>query len=98
MRQKNAIAVAGSHGKTTTTSLIGSILYSGKLDPTIINGGIKRVVYLIKYRDTSGIQLLHEKGIEVSFYESVNGIAPGQSAVFYEGDDVVGGGIIYSGI
>ena len=34
------IVVAGSHGKTTTTSLISSILTSAKLDPTIINGGI----------------------------------------------------------
>ena len=40
MREKNAIAIAGSHGKTTTTSLIGTILEYSKLDPTIINGGI----------------------------------------------------------
>ncbi len=40
MRYKHAIAVAGSHGKTTTTSLIGSILDIGGKDPTIINGGI----------------------------------------------------------
>ena len=40
MRYKHSIAVSGSHGKTTTTSLIGSILDSGKQDPTIINGGI----------------------------------------------------------
>ena len=40
MRNKNAIAIAGSHGKTTTTSLIGTILENAKLDPTIINGGI----------------------------------------------------------
>lgn len=33
--------------------------------------------------------------IEVSFHANVKGIAPGQSAVFFEGDDVVGGGIIY---
>jgi len=32
--------------------------------------------------------------VEVSFYANVKGIAPGQSAVFYEGDDVIGGGII----
>jgi len=32
--------------------------------------------------------------VEVIFYESINAIAPGQSAVFYEGDDVIGGGII----
>ena len=34
----------------------------------------------------------------VRFYENVKGIAPGQSAVFYEGDDVIGGGIIQSGV
>jgi tRNA-specific 2-thiouridylase len=32
--------------------------------------------------------------MEVEFFSNVKGIAPGQSAVFYEGDDVVGGGII----
>ena len=34
------IVVAGSHGKTTTTSLISSIFSQAKLDPTIINGGV----------------------------------------------------------
>ena len=37
---KKNIVVAGSHGKTTTTSLISNILSAAKLDPTIINGGI----------------------------------------------------------
>ena len=37
---KTNIVVTGSHGKTTTTSLISNILYSAKFDPTIINGGI----------------------------------------------------------
>jgi tRNA-specific 2-thiouridylase len=32
--------------------------------------------------------------VEVSFLANVKGVAPGQSAVFYEGDDVIGGGII----
>ena len=40
MRNKHSIAVAGSHGKTTTTSLVGSILQECKKDPTIVNGGI----------------------------------------------------------
>tara|TARA_B100000575_G_scaffold172467_1_gene138174 strand:- start:11012 stop:12397 length:1386 start_codon:yes stop_codon:yes gene_type:complete len=40
MKNKKSIAVAGSHGKTTTTSLIGNILSQAKLDPTIVNGGI----------------------------------------------------------
>ncbi len=37
---KKNIIVTGSHGKTTTTSLIGKILSEAKLDPTIINGGV----------------------------------------------------------
>ena len=40
MKTKRSIAVAGSHGKTTTTSLVGSILDYAKFDPTIVNGGI----------------------------------------------------------
>ena len=40
MRLKWSIAVGGTHGKTTTTSLISSILDHAKFDPTVINGGI----------------------------------------------------------
>jgi UDP-N-acetylmuramate--alanine ligase len=40
MRLKRSIAVAGTHGKTTTTSLIATLLDGAKLDPTVINGGI----------------------------------------------------------
>ena len=40
MRLKSTIAVAGTHGKTTTTSMIASLLDSGHIDPTVINGGI----------------------------------------------------------
>ena len=40
MRLKWSIACAGTHGKTTTTSLVASVLDSAGLDPTIINGGI----------------------------------------------------------
>ena len=40
MKNKKCIAVAGSHGKTTTTSLVGNILSYSSFDPTIVNGGI----------------------------------------------------------
>ncbi len=40
MRLKSSIAVAGTHGKTTTTSLISAVLCAGTIDPTVINGGI----------------------------------------------------------
>jgi UDP-N-acetylmuramate--alanine ligase len=40
MRMQSTIAVAGTHGKTTTTSMIAAMLDAGGLDPTVINGGI----------------------------------------------------------
>lgn len=40
MRLKWSIAVGGTHGKTTTTSLIAALLEMAKMDPTVINGGI----------------------------------------------------------
>ena len=40
MRLKSTVAVAGTHGKTTTTSLIAALLDAGGVDPTVINGGI----------------------------------------------------------
>ncbi len=40
MRLKSTIAVAGTHGKTTTTSMIATLLDAGGVDPTVINGGI----------------------------------------------------------
>jgi tRNA-specific 2-thiouridylase len=50
----------------------------------------------IRYKDKGNLSNLYhsENGIRVHFYEEVKGVAPGQSAVFYEGDDVIGGGII----
>ncbi len=42
MRLKSGIAVAGTHGKTTTTSMIGHILTEAGLDPTVIVGGVVR--------------------------------------------------------
>jgi UDP-N-acetylmuramate--alanine ligase len=40
MRFRNAIAIGGTHGKTTTTSMVATLLDAGGLDPTVINGGI----------------------------------------------------------
>jgi tRNA-specific 2-thiouridylase len=54
----------------------------------------------IRYKDAGSLSNIYpENGImKVRFYENAKGIAPGQSAVFYEGDDVIGGGIIQSGV
>ncbi len=50
----------------------------------------------IRYKDKGTMSLIHEKDgkILVEFLEPVSGLAPGQSAVFYDGNDLIGGGII----
>ena len=50
----------------------------------------------IRYKDGGTLSNLYneDRGIRVKFYNDAKSIAPGQSAVFYEGDDVIGGGII----
>ncbi|MEX0283124.1 MAG: UDP-N-acetylmuramate--L-alanine ligase [Paracoccaceae bacterium] len=40
MRLKSNVAVAGTHGKTTTTTMVAAVLDHGQLDPTVVNGGI----------------------------------------------------------
>ncbi len=54
----------------------------------------------IRYKDKGALSNIYPEAgtMKVRFYENVKGIAPGQSAVFYEGDDVIGGGIIQSGV
>lgn len=69
MRTKHAIAVAGSHGKTTTTSLISHILIEAGLDPTVIIGGILKNIsggarlgsgdFLVAEADESDRTFLH---------------------------------------
>lgn len=60
-----------------------------------INDGMEATVK-IRYKDSGNEATLYntEKGIRVHFYDNAKGIAPGQSAVFYDGEDVIGGGII----
>lgn len=50
----------------------------------------------IRYKSAPALSNLFPEGndMRLRFYENVKGIAPGQSAVFYDGDDVIGGGII----
>lgn len=52
----------------------------------------------VRYKDNGTLSHLKQDGdkIRVEFLANVRGVAPGQSAVFYEGDDVIGGGIIMS--
>jgi tRNA-specific 2-thiouridylase len=62
--------------------------------PFIENG--MEVLTKIRYKDPGTMSTIsqNERGINVMFHKKVSAIAPGQSAVFYEGDDVIGGGFI----
>lgn len=69
MRTKYSIAIAGSHGKTTTTSLISHILIEANLDPTVVIGGHLKTIsnnarfgdgdFLVAETDESDRSLLH---------------------------------------
>jgi tRNA-specific 2-thiouridylase len=50
----------------------------------------------VRYKDAGTLSNLYpeQDKVRVKFYEKAKSIAPGQSAVFYEGDEVIGGGII----
>jgi tRNA-specific 2-thiouridylase len=56
------------------------------------------VITQVRYNDPGTLSKLNTFGekVSVEFYAPVKGIAPGQSAVFFEGDDVIGGGVIHS--
>ncbi|WP_448917043.1 UDP-N-acetylmuramate--L-alanine ligase, partial [Haemophilus sputorum] len=69
MRFRHGIAVAGTHGKTTTTAMISMIYTEAKLDPTFVNGGLVKSAgknahlgasrYLIAEADESDASFLH---------------------------------------
>jgi tRNA-specific 2-thiouridylase len=73
-------------------SKINWIKYDGITDGT-------EAITKIRYKDKGALASLnnHANGIHVQFSHYAKGIAPGQSAVFYEGDDVIGGGVIQRG-
>lgn len=58
--------------------------------------GEMEAITKIRYKDKGSLSTINQEGttMHVEFYQKAKGIAPGQSAVFYEGDDVLGGGII----
>ncbi|MDC0598582.1 UDP-N-acetylmuramate--L-alanine ligase [Gammaproteobacteria bacterium] len=69
MRYRHSIVIAGTHGKTTTTSLIASVLAQGKLDPTFVIGGLLNSAgtnaklgashYMVAEADESDASFLH---------------------------------------
>jgi tRNA-specific 2-thiouridylase len=88
--------VLGEEDDLKQNDMLVSKLNLVKYD-TITSG--MEAVTKIRYKDSGCLSNLYLEngGMRVSFYENVKGIAPGQSAVFYEGDDVIAGGIIQKG-
>ena len=60
----------------------------------------REILAKVRYHDKGTLCELSSEGdqVQVHFFAGVKGVAPGQSAVFFEGDDVLGGGIIYSAV
>ena len=83
MRLKQGIAVAGTHGKTTTTSLIASILGEGGLDPTFVIGGrlnaaganarLGKGDFLVAEADESDASFLHLQPVMAVITNIANG-------------------------
>ncbi len=73
-------------------------MWVGKVNWLKYNGLTEEVtaVTKIRYKDKGSLSSIRQVGSEVMvrFFDKAKGIAPGQSAVFYEGNDVIGGGII----
>jgi tRNA-specific 2-thiouridylase len=91
----NTVVLGDESDLNQNDMLIGKINWM-KYDG--ITDGMEAVTK-IRYKDKGALSNLYysDNGIRARFYENVKGIAPGQSAVFYEGDDVIGGGIIQRG-
>lgn len=81
------------------SDLIRNSMMVGKVNPmkyAEIPEGMEAVTR-IRYKDQGALSVLSNlgTGVKVDFLANVKGVAPGQSAVFYEGDDLIGGGIIH---
>jgi tRNA-specific 2-thiouridylase len=93
--ETNTVILGDEEGLNRREMLVGKLNWL-KYDG--ITDGMEAITK-IRYKDSGALSALqnHEKGIQVGFYDHVKGIAPGQSAVFYEGEDVIGGGVILRG-
>ncbi|MBS1599627.1 MAG: tRNA 2-thiouridine(34) synthase MnmA [Bacteroidetes bacterium] len=85
--------VLGDEDDLSQTQMVVGKMNMMKYD--LITPGME-VITKIRYKDKGSLSNIYPDGakVNVRFYENVKSIAPGQSAVFYEGDDVIGGGII----
>ncbi|MRG47383.1 tRNA 2-thiouridine(34) synthase MnmA [Chitinophaga sp. SYP-B3965] len=91
--ETNTIVLGEEHELNRSEMTVGGINF-GKYDH--LPEGMESIVK-IRYKDKGALANVYggaDNTVKVNFYEQVKGIAPGQSAVFYEGDDVLGGGVI----
>ena len=93
--ETNTVVLGESHELQQTEMLVSGL---NMIKYDSIPDGMEAVTR-IRYKDPGTESTLHNENgnIRVSFHHSVSSIAPGQSAVIYEGDDVVAGGIIQKG-
>jgi len=94
--EQNIVTLSEEHELLRNGMMVGQLnLMKYDSIPNEIESKVK-----IRYKDDGTLGLLHQTNnmVQVEFLANVKGIAPGQSAVFYEGDDVIGGGIIQSGL
>lgn len=92
----NTVVLGEAHELQQSSMTVGGI---NMIKYNTISDGMSAVTK-IRYKDPGCESTLHVDGqqVRVDFDHSVNSIAPGQSAVFYEGEDVIGGGIIHAGL
>jgi tRNA-uridine 2-sulfurtransferase len=85
--------VLGDESDLEKSSLVVGKINMMKYDE--VSEGMEAITK-IRYKDKGTLGNLYPENrmINVKFYEKAKGVAPGQSAVFYEGDDMIGGGII----
>lgn len=91
--ETNTVVLGDEEDLNKTEMKVGKI---NMLKYDTITPGME-VITKIRYKDKGTLSNLYpnEDGtVSVQFYEDAKGVAPGQSAVFYEGDEVIGGGII----
>lgn len=91
--ESNTIVLGDEDDLNRTDMLVGKLNWI-KYDS--ISDGME-VTTKVRYKDSGTLSNLYndDRGVRVKFHHDAKSIAPGQSAVFYEGDDVIGGGIIH---
>jgi len=93
--ETNTVVLGEMHELQQTEMIVTGL---NKIKYDSIPDGLSAITK-IRYKDAGTESIIHNisEGVKVDFIHSVNSIAPGQSAVIYEGDDVVAGGIINQG-